>query len=70
MEKDQKPPSENYCICTWRALKRIVCPDIISLNLAKRSFLVDSNGVQVKFIIGKDDEAEQVMREFAKLTEK
>ena len=70
MENDQKPPTENYCICTWRALKKILCPNPEELDLKKRSFFVNSNGVLVKFIINKSEKGEKAMREYAELTAK
>ena len=70
IENDQMPPAENYCICTWRALKKILCPDPKELDLKKRSFVVDSNGVLVNFIINKSEKGEKAMREYAELTAK
>ena len=70
MENDQKPLTENYCICTWRALKKILCPDPEELDLKKRSFVVDSNGVLVKFKINKSEKGEKAMKEYAELTAK
>ena len=67
MVKNQKPPTENYCICTWRALKKILCLDPWILDLKKRNFVAESKGVLVKFTINKSEEGEKAMREFAEL---
>ena len=69
MVKDQKPPTENYCICAWRALK-ILCLDPKILDIKKRNFVVESKGVQVKFTINKSEKGEKAMREFADLSGK
>ena len=70
MEKNQKPPTENHCICTWRALKKILCLDPLILDLKKRKFVIYSKGLEVKFTINKSEKGEKSMREFADLTGK
>ena len=61
-------PQENHCICRWRVYK-LFNPNPEKLDLKKRSFMIDSYGVLVKFTINKDEKGERVMREFAQLSQ-
>ena len=44
-------------------------PNAEKLDLKKRSFMIDSHGVLVKFTIDKNPNGEKVMREFAELSQ-
>ena len=44
-------------------------PNPEKLDLKRRSFMIDSYGVLVKFTIDKDAPGERVMREFAELSQ-
>ena len=61
-------PQVNHCICRWRIYK-LLNPNPEKLDIKKRSFMIDSYGVLVKFTINKNAKGERVMREFAKLTQ-
>ena len=62
-------PQVNHCICRWRVYK-LFNPNAEKLNLKKRSFMIDSYGVLVKFTIDKNTNGEKVMREFADISQR
>lgn len=71
MDNEQDPSSQqdNYCICKWRVYQ-LFNPNEQKLDLMKRSFTINSNGVLVKFTIDKFEQGEIIMRKFAQISEK
>ena len=62
-------PQVNNCICRWRVYK-MLNPNPEKLDIKKRSFMIDSYGVLVKFTIDKNTNGEKVMREFADISQR
>ena len=62
-------PQVNHCICRWRVYQ-MLNPNPEKLDIKKRSFMIDSYGVLVKFTIDKNTNGEKVMREFADISQR